>query len=686
VSSPVDVLVVGAGPAGSVAARRLAEEGLSVLCIEQGDWPGQYRGTEPDFELTAAKQWSANPNVRQSPADYPVDLADSDVALLNFNGVGGGSVLYAAQWPRLMPGDFRVRSHDGVGDDWPIEYADLQRYYERTDRDWGVSGLGGNPMYPPGDDPPLPPLPVGEAGMRVARAHHRLGWHWWPEPNAILSAPYDGRHACIQRSTCMWGCNEGAKASSDITHWPKAFAAGARLLTNARVRRITTDRRSLANGVEWVERDGTEHFQPAAVVLCAANGVGTARLLLASANSSFPDGLANSSGLVGKRLMMHNQAMVFGLFEENLESWQGHWGASIQSLEFANTDEQRGFVRGARWALSPAGGPMRAALPVGRPAVWGADHHRVVRERFGRTAVWDLLCEDLPDDKNCVELSTGLLDSSGMPAPKISYTVADNARRMLEWNIDRATESLREAGAWKVEVARLLPTGHLMGTARMGNDPRTSVVDSACFSHDIPNLGIIDGSVFVTSGCANPTSTIVALALRACDQLLARRASLRAPQYPVGVAVAMHPTEPADRHAVEEKEQADMPVLTTEQRIAFAHVADRLIPGDHGMPAAGSVDVGGRLLDRVLSARPDLVPGLVRGLEWDNDNLDRLAAEDPAANGALTFAVVGAYYLDESVRAAIGYPGQLAKPVSPFSFPEYVAEGLLPLAAEELMT
>ena len=296
-----------------------------------------------------------------SPEDYPVDDADSDLSPLMFAGVGGSMLLFAGAWPRLLPSDFRVRSLDGVADDWPLTYDELRPYYERNDRHIGVSGLGGDPAYPPGEDPPLPPLPIGAGALKVARAHDRLGWHWWPEPNAILSAPYDGRHQCVQRGTCMQGCNEGAKASTDLTHWPHALANGARLVTGARVMRIETDGRGLATGALWLDDDGREHFQAASVVVLAANAIGTARLLLLSSSDVHPDGLANSSGLVGARLMMHPFGSVTGLFDDDLESWQGHFGCSIESFEFYETDERRGFVRGAKWGLAPTGGPINAA-------------------------------------------------------------------------------------------------------------------------------------------------------------------------------------------------------------------------------------------------------------------------------------------------------------------------------------
>ncbi|HET8571563.1 MAG TPA: GMC family oxidoreductase [Candidatus Limnocylindria bacterium] len=533
-AEPADVVIIGAGASGGVVARRLAEAGYHVVCLEQGDWhdKGEYRGVHLDWELTARKQWATSPNVRGLEEDYPV-VENSPVSPLMFNGVGGSMILFAGAWPRMLPSDFRVRSLDGIADDWPLTYDELAPYYRQTDRDFGVSGLGGDPAYPPDpEDPPLPPLPIGAAGMKVARAHARLGWHWWPEFNSILSAPYDGRRPCVQRSTCQSGCNEGAKASTDLTHWPKAIARGARLVTGARVRRIETNARGLATGATWVDRDGGEHFEPAKVVVMAANAIGTARLLLLSSDSRSPDGLANSSGLVGKRLMMHPFANVAGLFEEPLMSWQGQFGDLIESLEFYETDERRGFVRGARWGLAPTGGPINAALPSrAGTQVWGPDHHLHLRSHLGHGANWGLFGEDLPDEANRVTLSSTVTDSSGIAAPQIDYAMSENSRRMLDFHIERATESLTEAGAYKVEVDRLMRYSgwHLLGTARMGDDPATSVVDRWNRAHDVPNLYVVDGSCFVTSSGVNPTSTIVALALRAAEHMIETRFEQQVP-------------------------------------------------------------------------------------------------------------------------------------------------------------
>jgi choline dehydrogenase-like flavoprotein len=526
--------VVGAGPAGAVASLRLAEAGFRVVCLEQGDRVSlaSYRGTHPDWEITGLKQWHPSPNVRAMDADYPVDDAEAEMQPLMYNAVGGSTILYGAQWARLTPSDFRVRTHDGIADDWPVTYEQLEPYYDRTDADVGVAALAGDPAYPPQAVPPLPPLPVGEIGRRVARAHNQLGWHWWPGPNAIASRPYRALRACVQRGTCGWGCNEGAKASADLTHWPRAEALGLRLLTGARVREIRLDRRGRATAAIYVDRQGHEHAQNASVVIVAANGIGTPRLLLLSTSATFPDGLANSSGLVGKRLMMHPYTRVVGFFDESLHSWQGQWGQWIHSLQFYETDASLGFVRGAKWNLVPTGGPLGAALfPWPEHRRWGHAIHSHVAKWVGRSAIWGITAEDLPDDANTVTLHPELTDSDGVPAPKVTYHVSENSRRILSFNAARAEESLRAAGAYDVVPLPLMSEfgWHLLGTARMGTDPASSVVDPWGQTHDVPNLWIVDGSTFVTGGGVNPTSTICALALRAAEHLINKRRELQIP-------------------------------------------------------------------------------------------------------------------------------------------------------------
>jgi len=530
-----DVLIIGAGPTGAVAAKRFVEAGMRVVVLEQGDWPdySKARANHSDFELTAGRNWSGNPNRRQAPADYPIDDSQSDISAVLYNAVGGGTVIYAAHWQRNMPSDFRVRTLDGVADDWPLTYEELQPYYEKVEADFGISGLAGDTAFPPGKGPPLPPGPLAPMGRRVARAHNRLGWHWWPAPNAIATRPYGPLKPCTQRATCMWGCVEGAKGSVDLTHWPQNIKAGVRLITGARVRRLNVDAAGLVTGAEYFDRQGAVHFQRASVTILGASGIGTPRILLLSDTPKFPNGLANSSGLVGRRLMMHPFGTVVGLFDEDMQSTHGLWGQHIHSLQFYETDPARGFVRGAKWGLQPTGGPlsMTRGYPWGDNPIWGANFHQNFHERFARSAMWGIICEDLPETENRMVLDPALKDSDGIPAPKLVYRMSENSKRLLQFHLARARESLEAAGARQVVTAPLIrETGwHLLGTTVMGDDPSASVVNAWGQAHDVPNLYVFDGSIWPTSSGMNPTATIAALALRCAEHLVENRRLQKVP-------------------------------------------------------------------------------------------------------------------------------------------------------------
>jgi choline dehydrogenase-like flavoprotein len=525
-----DVLVIGAGASGSVAVKELAEAGFSVVCLEQGDWtpPSVFAGDKPEWELLRQKTWHPNPNVRGGPSDYPVDTTESDVNPLMYSAVGGSTILYAAHWCRFAPSDFRVRSLDGVADDWPFTYDEMLPYYERMDRAVGASGLGDDPAYPPGAPFPLPPLPIGKFGRKAAEGMDKLGWHWWPGPNSIASRQHGDRSPCVRYGACLTGCPQGAKASTDLTHWPQALAAGAVLVTGARVKEIRVNAQGRATGAVFVDRQGVEREQKAGVVIVAANGVGTARLLQLSTSARFPDGLANTSGLVGKRLMMHPYGAVVGSYEDDLESWIGPAGQAIQSMQFYETDASRGFVRGAKWNVMPTGGPLGMRAGYGGKPVkesWGENFHRNLKANMGRSFEWGIIAEDLPDETNRVVLDPTLTDSDGIAAPKILYKSSDNTSKLIDFHIARAVEAHEAAGAISTSVTRLMRDcgWHLLGTARMGQDPATSVVDQYGRAHDVPNLYVIDGSIFVTSSGVNPTATIMALALRCVDHLISER-------------------------------------------------------------------------------------------------------------------------------------------------------------------
>ncbi|WP_327404479.1 GMC family oxidoreductase [Streptomyces sp. NBC_01288] len=524
-----DVVIVGGGASGAVTATRLAESGYSVICLEQGDDPNYSRLSpdQPGHELNRTRYFSANPNRRAAPADYPIEVTDADIVPQMWNGVGGSTVLYAAAWHRMRPSDFRTRTVEGIGDDWPLAYADLAPYYQRVEADFGVSGVGGDPQYPDRFDLPMPPAVFGPLEQRLAEAHNRLGWHWWPGSNAIATARTSTLAPCVRRGTCMTGCTDGAKGSVDRTHWPRAERLGVRLIRGARALSVETDQRGLATGVLYVDRaGGPPHLQRASVVVLAANGVGTPRLLLASASKDHPDGLGNSSsGLLGKRLMMHPMSSVEGVFEDFFDSWQGPSGQRVYSLQFADAHEANGGrARGAKWQLMGSGSPLEVARLLhwrGR-ASWGEAFHREVVKRFGRSAFWTVISEDMPYEDNRVTLDASLTDAHGLAAPKITYRISDDTRRVLRFNEQRAAESLTAAGAYETTTSTAPPeTGwHLLGTARMGDDPATSVVDPWGRAHDVPNLYVFDGSVFPTSGPVNPTGTIAALALRNTEALM----------------------------------------------------------------------------------------------------------------------------------------------------------------------
>jgi choline dehydrogenase-like flavoprotein len=518
---PVDVLIIGSGATGSLAALVLGEAGLKVVCLEQGGWVGwnDHPHGHPDWQWQRKTRWSADVNVRRgNPDDFPVRSDSSQV--LMWNAVGGSTNVYGALWPRYRPSDFRKGTEHGMAPDWPISYEDLIPWYAMADRLIGVSGLAGDPAMPPQEDYPTRPVPMGKPARRLAAAFDRLGWHWWPVPAGVITEDYDGRPACNGCGVCT-SCPRGSMSKFATSVWPKALEAGVELRTHARVVRLEKGRDGRVTGAEYVDRHtGRRHFQRASVVILAANGVGTPRLLLAS------DNLANSSDQVGRNLLHHTLVACEMWVDEPLAAHTGYV-AALLSREFAESDPRRGFVNGFNFNCVTTGGAGEQAngfLSDAR-APWGEGHHAWFERHFGRGFGVFAIGDDLPDPNNRITLSATERDADGVPVAELHYRPGENDRKMMRFMLDRLVEIAKAADAFEYRLQDYTdkdgiyrtPAWHLLGTARMGKTADMSVVNAHHQCWDVPNLFIIDGSVFTTGGVVNPTPTVTALALRAAS-------------------------------------------------------------------------------------------------------------------------------------------------------------------------
>jgi choline dehydrogenase-like flavoprotein len=515
---PVDVVIVGAGLGGAAFGHRLAQRSprLRILCLERGGWLDRSAlpAHRPDWQRLALGAWAPSPNLRLQAggnavsADYPVDDAESDFKPLMWNGVGGSTVNWAAHFPRLHPSDFKTRTLDGVGDDWPFSYFDLEPYYDLNDEAFGVAGLPGDPAYPARKSRRMPPLALGRMGAKAARAFDELGWHWWPVDAAINTVAEGARAACNHCGPCQQGCATGAKSSTDLTYWPRAIAAGVALRTRCVVQEIVIEG-GRATGVRYHDAACRDCRQPASAVVVAGNGIGTARLMLAS---------GISSPALGRNLMFHPAAYVRGMFSEELDGPVGPVGCAVYSHEFYETDAARGFTRGVHLQVTREN-PLLVQAARLDPA-WGGEAQRLLREEFRHSMAVLVMVEDLPESRNRVTL-TRAAAADGLPGVRVEYALSGESRRALDFGIARAEEMLRAAGAFRTVRVPLAPyTGwHLLGTARMGSDPATSVTDANGRCHAVPNLVVADGSLFPTVGACNPGSTIGALALKMADAL-----------------------------------------------------------------------------------------------------------------------------------------------------------------------
>lgn len=513
-----DVLVIGSGAAGGALTWRLATHGVKVVCLEQGGWiePTSLPSAKPDYETQLLRgDFHFDPNIRKRLEDYPVLTAGANPPeIAMFNAVGGTTIHWEGHFPRFHPSDFKVNSLDGVADDWPISYKDLETYYDLNDSMIGVSGLAGDPANPPRSPRQTPPLPLGKMGNALVNGFEKLGWHWWVSDQAIISKSYNNRPGCMLHGKCMFGCPIAAKASTDRTYWPLSIEKGAILKPWCRVKEITVNKKGEADGALYFDKDNTLQEIKAKVVVVCCNGIGTPRLLLNSKSALFPDGLANSNGVVGRNFMTHPAIYGWGVSEEELDSHLGPMGNPLMSQEFYETDSNRGFVRGYSLVAERSFDPFSQSF--GLP--WGKDHHKSFKKNFPHRAGLTAYTDDLPDPNNRVELSNEKTDSNGIAAAKVTYSLSENSKKLLEHARQRIIEGLEAAGANSIQTP-IANGAHLMGTARMGVDPKKSVVNARNQAHDVKNLFIVDGSSFTTGAGVNPTSTIMALALRAADKI-----------------------------------------------------------------------------------------------------------------------------------------------------------------------
>lgn len=532
----VDFAIIGSGSAGGILAKELSTAGHSVVVLEQGP----YRKAS-DFthdELAVVRRWELHggdnsihgQTFRHNESDTARQPPVSPVRYART--VGGSSVHYTANFWRFRPVDFKERSLLGPISgtnfaDWPITYEELEPYYTKVDWEIGVSGAPG-PFDAPRSKPfPMPPMPIKSSGVLLERGAKKLGLHAQPEPLAILSQPHNGRPACMSCGYCMWyGCETGAKSSTLAAMIPLAEASGnCEIRPLSVVVRIDTDDKGRASQVVYLDADGNEQAQKAQAVILSANGAESARLLLMSANMRHPDGLANSSGFVGRNLMHNTHALVHGVFEHPLNDYKGVQVSRIIH-DFYDSDEKHGFYGGGGIDARPlfSATPILHATDGRDPGVprWGKAFKDTMAHDFTRQMAIVSSGTSLALDRNNITLDPESKDLWGRPAIRETYLDHDDDLANSAFFEDRCAELADAAGAtksWRFGIHPSTGGEHLLGTCRMGEDPASSVVDPGHRSHDVSNLFICDGSSFVTSGRGQPTMTIMALAFRAADHI-----------------------------------------------------------------------------------------------------------------------------------------------------------------------
>jgi choline dehydrogenase-like flavoprotein len=502
----LDMVIVGCGAGGSVLLQRLARAGWKVAALDAGpfwdpdaDWVSDEAGSHQLY-------WT-DPRVITGSEPVPMGSNNSG------RGVGGSMIHYAGYTPRFHPSDFMTYSLDGVGADWPLSYPQLRGYYAAIEEELPVAGEA----WPWGDPHSYPhsPHPVGGNGEMFLRGAAKLGITAKVGPLAITNGRFGNRPHCIYRGFCLQGCKVNAKASPLITHIPDAMAHGAEVRADSMVTRIGfAEETGRATGVHYV-RNGTEHFQRAAMVAVAGYSIETPRLLLNSVCHRFPDGMCNDFDQVGRYLMVQGAPQTAGRFDAEVRMYKAP-PPEVSSEEFYETDPAKDYKRGfSIQTVSPL--PITWAEHVAAQGHWGHS----LREYMSDYVHWSCLgalCEFLAQADNRVTLDEEK-DSFGLPVARFAYSQCDNDKAQARAAQQVMEDILHAAGA--DEVITIQRYAHLVGGARMAADEKHGVVDGSNRSFAIPNLYITDGSVLPTQGSANPALTIMAVAARAADLLIA---------------------------------------------------------------------------------------------------------------------------------------------------------------------
>jgi gluconate 2-dehydrogenase alpha chain len=558
-----DVVIVGVGAAGGILAAELGKAGMKVIGLERGP-----RLKTSDFEPHDELRYFQRQDLRPDPKRMPVTWRPNAKATAhpvpsqnNGNQAGGGTVHYGAVSWRFHEDDFRVRSQtiarygaDAIPEgssiiDWPLSYAELEPYYERAEYELGVSGRagnlngkkvdGGNVFEAPRQrDYPLPPLLNDQVGANFEPAAKKLGLHPFPTPHAILSQPYKDRPACTYCGFCQaFGCHVGAKSSILVTKLPEADATGNfKLITGALCYRVNSDNSGKATGVSYYGPDRSDNTIEADIVILAPFIYDNVRLLLLSKTEKFPNGLANSSGHVGKHIMAHIGARAFAAFDDRHVNVYMGPSAQKNSLDDFNADnfdhKDLGFIRGAQISAGPAGlegGPLGTAMsmnpPPGVPR-WGAAYRDFFAKYYTRHTALTGQTENLPYADQTIDLDPNVRDAWGLPAPRMTYDWRrPNEKARVEFIQKKMVEIGQAMGAAKVWTAPFgpgAPGAHHQGGTRMGGDPQESVVNKYSQSWDIPNLFIMGSSTHPTMSGFNPTLTLQALAYMTADAIVTK--------------------------------------------------------------------------------------------------------------------------------------------------------------------